>query len=181
MSIQHISKIDAATRQLDLAIRLYFQDGDVIGVHTLCGAAHGILTDLRAQSAASGRAAPSVTQTAAQRSQRKYVVKMVHDAVGFLKHANRDPKRMLRFNPRWTDFLLYDAIRIYVRLTGKITHSNIIFLLWVTSKYPTVLLFDDIVGERVAELRRLFPRLGSAGTQKRTFLTAMENRLTPRL
>jgi hypothetical protein len=47
-SPQHeaVSKLDAATRQLHLAIRLFFFDDDPIGVHTLAGAAHGILCGL---------------------------------------------------------------------------------------------------------------------------------------
>jgi hypothetical protein len=172
MSAKSISKINAASRQLDLAIRLHFQDADVIGVHTLGGAAHGILRDLLAQSA--GSSGVSVPHSNAHRSQHKYVVKMVRDAIGFLKHADRDPKRMLRFNSRWTDFLLYDAIEMHIRLTREVTHSNAIFLIWVTSKYPTVILFDEILGEGIAELRRLFPRLGRAGTQKRPFLTVLD-------
>ena len=46
MEFQTVSKLDAATRQLHMAIRLYFQDADPLGVHTLAGAAHGILEDL---------------------------------------------------------------------------------------------------------------------------------------
>jgi hypothetical protein len=171
MSVQSISKSEAATRQLHLAILLHFQDADVIGVHTLAGAAHGLLRDLLARSGDAPNA--SVRHAKAHRPQHKYVARMVHEAISFLKHADRDPQSMLRFSPGWTDFLIYDAIVMHIRLTHEITHPNAIFLLWVTSRYPTVLLFDDILGEGIAKLRRLFPHLGSSGTQKRTFLTAL--------
>jgi hypothetical protein len=41
-----ISKLDAARRQLDTAIRLYFMEGDPVSVHTLAAAAFEILKDL---------------------------------------------------------------------------------------------------------------------------------------
>lgn len=189
MLTQAISKPEAATRQLELAIRLYFQDADLVGVHTLAGAAQGILGDLLAQSGAS-HAIPA-PQHSSHRSQHRYVVKMVREAIGFLKHADHEPHRILRFNPNWTDFLLYDAIAKHIRLTRTLPHSHTIFLLWVTSKYPTVLLFENLLGEgaaRLNELRLLFPRLGGVGAQKGTFLAALaappnkafSGRLTPR-
>jgi hypothetical protein len=175
MLTQAISKSEAATRQLELAIRLYFQDVDLIGIHTLAGAAQGILRDLLAPSGASRTITPR--QSSSHRSQRNYVVKMVREAIGFLKHADHEPHRILRFNPNWTDFLLYDAIAKHIRLTRTLPHSHIIFLLWVTSKYPTVLLFENLLGEgatQLNELRLLFPRLGGVGGQKCTFLAALE-------
>jgi hypothetical protein len=38
-----ITKLDAARRQLETAITLWFHDADPISVHTLVMAAHGIL------------------------------------------------------------------------------------------------------------------------------------------
>jgi hypothetical protein len=34
-----ISKLDAAERQIDTAIRLYFEDGDLVSIHKLSAAA----------------------------------------------------------------------------------------------------------------------------------------------
>jgi hypothetical protein len=41
-----ITKIDAANRQLDLAIRLFFDEADSVVVHTLTGAASCIYSSL---------------------------------------------------------------------------------------------------------------------------------------
>ena len=41
-----LNKIDAARRQLKVAIRLLFDDEDPVAVHTLVGAASVIITDL---------------------------------------------------------------------------------------------------------------------------------------
>jgi hypothetical protein len=43
---QIISKVEAADRQLRVAIRLFFERKDLLAVHTLAAAAQGILTDL---------------------------------------------------------------------------------------------------------------------------------------
>jgi hypothetical protein len=49
----HISKLDAAKRQLEVAIRLYFAWGDPVAIHTLAAAAINLLkqqlTALRTQ------------------------------------------------------------------------------------------------------------------------------------
>jgi len=42
-----IIKLEAVRRQLDAAIRLYFAEDDPIAVHTLVGAPHILITDLR--------------------------------------------------------------------------------------------------------------------------------------
>ena len=47
-----ISKLEAAQRQLDCAIRLYFAEDDLLAVHTLSRAAFRILFDLYPQKSA---------------------------------------------------------------------------------------------------------------------------------
>jgi hypothetical protein len=45
-SVRQVGKIDAANRQLDFAIDLFFSEGDPVCVHTLAGAASILLSDL---------------------------------------------------------------------------------------------------------------------------------------
>jgi hypothetical protein len=40
-----VTKLEAAQRQLDTAIELWFRDGDAVSIHTLVGAAYQILYD----------------------------------------------------------------------------------------------------------------------------------------
>ena len=42
-----ISKLDAACRQLDCAIELWFADGDPVSIHTLACASHQIIHDIK--------------------------------------------------------------------------------------------------------------------------------------
>jgi hypothetical protein len=173
MTIQSVTKLDAATRQLRLAIHLYFQDAEPLGVHTVAGAAHGLLRDLlgRRGGPSSGHARAGEVQA----DQVAFVTKMIDDAKNFLKHADRDPESVLSFNPNWTDFLLYDAIAMHIRVALELTHENIIFLLWVTSKYPNVLILRKYAADGIDELRRVFPDLGAVDAQKRAFLAALNN------
>jgi hypothetical protein len=168
MTIQSVSKLDAATRQLDMAILLYFQDADPLSVHTLAGAAHGILEDLVRKQNLQSKGAGVLSD------QRAFVVGMIKDAKNFLKHADRDPDVVLTFNPDWTDFLMFEAIHMRLSL-DTIKYANIVFLIWLSAKYPSVLLLDNtFFGASAAEFRRIFPKLGGGiGEKKRTFLAAL--------
>jgi hypothetical protein len=167
MAIQTVSKIEAATRQLNLAIVLYFQDVDALGVHTLAGAVHGLLEGLLSREERRG--------ARLWRDQRPHVKGMVDDSTNFLKHGARDATGVLKFNTDWTDFVLYDAIAVHMRLAKVLPDSSIFLLIWITAKYPSVSALDMLPADRVAELRRLFPLLGVANAQKPTFLTALNS------
>jgi hypothetical protein len=82
---------------------------------------------------------------------------------------------VLSFNTNWTDFLLYDAIAMHVELACDLTRENIFFLLWISAKYPEVLLLEKFAADGIDELRRVFPKLGAVDAQKRTFLAALNN------
>jgi hypothetical protein len=49
MGLLTISKLDAAKRQLETVIRLYFSNGDPVAIHTLTGAAHTVVRDIGAK------------------------------------------------------------------------------------------------------------------------------------
>jgi hypothetical protein len=171
MTTESLSKLDAATRQLHLAIDLYFREVDPLGVHTLVGAAHGLLTHLIVHKR---RRKDAVAQTSHIQPDRiRFVSRMVTEAKNLLKLADLDQENILQFDSNWTDFLLLEAIALHIELTGDVSRPNSFFLLWVSAKYPDVLSLDDIVGKGISELRRIFPELVSPKAQKRTFLHAM--------
>jgi hypothetical protein len=178
MATQKVFKLEAATRQLTIAIALYFQDADPLGVHTLAGAAHGILYHLVVRNGGESSVRPR------DKSGQSLVAKMVIKGINFLKHADRDPDDVLVFNPDWTDFLVFDAIRMSLELAGPkaLLKENGIFLLWLSVKYPNVPLFDrfaDTIGAgyELAELKRIFPALGGIDAKKRTFLSALNSQI----
>jgi hypothetical protein len=170
MPHQQLSKVEAATQQLRTAISLYFQDADSISVLTLAAAAHDVLRDILIH-----RDGPQsvlyVPEAKSPPEGLSLITKMVKEAQNFFKHANRDAKGVLTFNPDWTDFLLYEAIWMYIKVAGKVNREHAIFLMWITSKYPTVVILDEITEGRIAELRKVFPAL--SGSRKRPFLAAL--------
>ncbi len=45
----HVSKLAAAQRQLDAAIRMYFGEEDELAIHTVVSAAYSIISDLKSK------------------------------------------------------------------------------------------------------------------------------------
>jgi hypothetical protein len=174
ITVQSLSKLDAATRQLHLAIDLFFQDADPIGIHTLAGAAHGLLQDLLARR--DGNRGGLAQTVHVQPDHRQFVATMITEARNFLKHADRDPNGVLQFNSDWTDFLIFEAIRMHIELAGIVSSQSSFFLIWLSAKYPSVLLLDTLLGDSISELRRIFPALGSPSAQRQPFRAAMLQR-----
>jgi hypothetical protein len=70
-----VDKWDAARRQLETAITLFFNDGNVVSQHTLVMAAHGILYDL-AQKRKTGGSIKDSSRVPAHR--RNAFIKALH-------------------------------------------------------------------------------------------------------
>jgi hypothetical protein len=168
-----LSKIDAATRELHLAIELHFRDADPIGVHALAGSAHTVLRDLLKHR--DGPRNSGTPDKDVQPGSQHFVAEMAAKAKNFLKHADRDPEEILEFDPNWTDFLIFEAIVMHLELTLSFSDPNAFFLMWLAAKYPNVLLLDRF-GDDFLKLKRIFPTLGTPANQKRTFLAAMNSR-----
>jgi hypothetical protein len=77
-----LSKIEAARRQLDCAIRLYFDNDDLLAVHALSRAAFRVLYDLQP---ADDEHKELITQTIRYLGWSNF-----NELTNFLKHADRD-------------------------------------------------------------------------------------------
>ena len=85
-----VTKIEAARRQLEVAVLLYFNDRDALAIHTLATAAEGVLETLVARA---GKTTPLQDSLAAQipPELQKTVTQAMRGPQNFLKHADRDP------------------------------------------------------------------------------------------
>jgi hypothetical protein len=113
-----ISKLDAARRQLETAIILYFHEGDPISIHTLAGAAYEVLRGLN--KARGGP--PMIKDWVADYIKPEFVNEIrtaLNASQNFLKHADRDADAVLEYEPGQADFLLLDACWAYRRLAGE--------------------------------------------------------------
>lgn len=101
-----VSKIEAASRQLNAAIRLFFSCGDDIAVHTLAAAAANVFADI-----IENRTGASWRTRARDDSglSMKEVVRVLHEEWNFFKHADRDPDAVLQFNEEFAADLMFMA------------------------------------------------------------------------
>jgi hypothetical protein len=112
-----ITKLDAALRQLQTAVRLYFSDADPVSIHTLTAAAHRILADLAKARGGTPMAADAFVQKV-RADQREEAKRRLSAAANFFKHADRDSEDVHTFSPSQTEFMLVDACYKYGELTG---------------------------------------------------------------
>lgn len=176
--IEHIvvSKLDAAQRQLRVAIRMLFSEDDPVATHTLVGAASSLFSDLVEVVAPEQswdhkvREATSLTQSGYFQIMRRYQ--------NFLKHARGDHTTVLELNPEETESLAFWAVMNASELAPLSTESQVYQLWYIAARSPfadptksplreALQLFGDLrplprrerlkAGERVleAELRRL--------------------------
>ena len=125
-----IAKLDAARRQLETAIRLYFAEGDPVSIHTLTAAAHQILADLSKREGGS----PTITDTLLSfvgSKKRAEARRHIARAENFFKHADRDSRGVLTFDPGLTELLLLQACTRYRELSGELVPVLAVYQGWM--------------------------------------------------
>lgn len=133
-----IDKLDVACRQLESAITMFFNDGDVVSQHTLISAAHGVVYDLAQQRGLGGSIKDS---TLVSSENRTSFIHAIHLPQNFFKHAKIDVGTKLAFRYRVSLFYLFDALRLYVLLAGTATEAMRVFLVWFQLRYPDLFCY----------------------------------------
>jgi hypothetical protein len=134
-----IDKIDAARRQLESAVKMFFYEWDVVSQHTLISAANGILYDLAKQQGIQGSIKDSPLIWS---EERKEFIKAINLPQNFFKHADQDGGKKLVFRYRLSPFYLFAAVRLLVLLGGSVTYTVKVFLMWFQLRYPELLCFQ---------------------------------------
>jgi hypothetical protein len=134
----NISKLDAARRQSESAIRLFSFHGDPVAIHTLAGAARTLLRELaRAEGHEAGLDA--VVQETIRPEKVEEVNGLFVQAQNFFKHADRDHDQLFDFNPTTTEFLLWDICLLYETLTSHRLPILTVFRTWFYLAHPHLL------------------------------------------
>jgi hypothetical protein len=126
-----ITKLDAAKRQLETAIRLYFRDEDPVSIHTLSGAAYNIIRDVSKK-----RGGPPMfikddyIETYIKTEYHQQVRKKLNEPENFFKHADQDPVGKIEFNPDASELMIWDAVSGYFGITGEWTPLFQVFNGW---------------------------------------------------
>jgi hypothetical protein len=141
--IQRFSKMEAARRQLNTAIWLWFKDGDMASVHTLTGAAFGILHDLY-QHRHKSRPIP-FDEKYMPKGYEKVIRNMLKEDETFFKHARKDPNAIHELPTEWTGIYLITTVRVYSDLMGESESLHPLMSLltvWFRMTRPDI-FFDD--------------------------------------
>lgn len=135
-----LSKTDAAKRQLETAVRLWFFSQDPVSVHTLAAAAHQILHDIgKAQGIETILRGASGVRPEYKKEYRR----IVSSYENFFKHADKDASALLDFNPETTEIFLFDAVLTYETLTKEISPVLSALKTWMFIKRPNLINEKD--------------------------------------
>ena len=140
--IETVTKLEAAERQLRVAIRMFFERKDMLAVHTLASASLQILDDLAVKRGISKRMYGEMYKLPPE--ERKMMVTSFREAQGFLKHADKDPpEKVLKFRPEMTKFFLFEAARLAYEMLGRMAPECGALITWFTVACPYVFEIDD--------------------------------------
>jgi phage terminase large subunit-like protein len=138
-----LNKMAAARRQLNTAVWLWFREGDPASIHTMTGAAFGVLSDLYFHRY---KVRPVPLDTGNFPAEFKGFEKGLRDMMAatqtFLKHAQWDPDGIHTFSVLWSEHYLFNAISAYAKLKGtpEQPHCNeplmTLFILRIQSLSP---------------------------------------------
>ena len=124
-----VTKLDAARRQLEMAIRLLFEQADSVSTHTLAHASFGILKDVAEYRNA--RDVLNIAKELAFEEKKDSFWKGFNRTGNFFKHGNKDPEEVLSGTPEEeNEALISLAVTIYLELNGQNTPAIEAFFLW---------------------------------------------------
>jgi len=130
----HVSKLEAAQRQLNLAIRLLFANADAVAVHTLVGAASIVLTDL-VERLAPEKSWDKQAQEANELTASQYF-QIMRKAQNFFKHAREDHDTTIEFDPNDTESLAFWAVMNASELAPMSIEAQVFQLWYIASHSP---------------------------------------------
>lgn len=140
-----VTKLEAASKQLDMAIRLFFACADAISVHTLAVAAANVFADV-AEHRNAGVSWRTRTRDDSGLSTGE-LKRIFHEEWNFFKHADRDPESTLAFNDLISEDFIFMAVLDCGDLQGT-TCPMQAFQIWYIAAHaerfpPTEQIFAD--------------------------------------
>ena len=130
-----ITKMQAAQRQIDVAIWMLFRNDDPLAIHTVAMAGFRILRDL-----AKKRGLERIIDSIIRPGKETEFWRSFHSFSNFCKHADRDPNDILSgFQEDANESLLLIAATYYERLGCQMTKEMMVLAVWYISLHPNVL------------------------------------------
>lgn len=141
-----VSKQEAAKRQINTAIKCFFNDEDILSIHTLACAGLGIIEDLARKKHQPTSFSAIIDLVIPER--RREIENLFKKPQNFLKHADRDPDDILEYNPDLIDVYILLSCLSYQELTHEFSPEMKIYMLWFSFVYPNIISYDKIPGWR---------------------------------
>jgi hypothetical protein len=132
-----ISKLEGARRNLAAAVRLFFEGGDAIAVHTLAAAAQGVIRDV-AKARGLNNTSILHDHPAIPREARKEWFSLLNAPRNFFKHADKDPDGTLEFDEKKNETLLLDACVTLTEISSEALSEANVYLGWFTTANPAL-------------------------------------------
>lgn len=131
-----ISKLDAARRQIFTAIRLYFNYGDIVSMHTLAAAAFKITQNICDAGPDLSDSVSDWIDQLVKPEAKKMFWRKLHETANFFKHAENDPNAVHEFYPEQTENILFFAVYQYRQLTSEWSPEIRLFSTWYIMHHP---------------------------------------------
>jgi len=159
MTDKLITNLEAATRQLDTAISLWFTNSDTISIHTLACSAYQTIHDMNKKK---GHKDPLYDSHVVNDEYRREMVNLLEKNYDLFKHAEKDLDGLIEFDETSAEvFILFSILGL--ELLG-IKHSDIrdAFIIWDAITNPERLtekgkkkFIDNIPPERIEKALNL--------------------------
>ncbi len=152
-----LTKLEAARRQLNTAIELWFTGGDPVSIHVLAYGAHEIIHRVFRKRGLSDLMFDSAM---IKEEHRGGFGKMLKEDANFFKHANREDEHEQRtFNPLANDLFLLMSVVGLERMKLAPSDKEAAFKFWhflhKPSWFPEELVENNIPFDRLEQMRNL--------------------------
>ena len=142
MSEIRANKIDAARRQIDVAIRMLFSNGDPVAIHTIAAAGFKILRDI-ADKNKKGKIQQYVRDIV-----KPGTWKIINKPANFFKHADHDTDEILEnIQEEVNDFMILLACFYYQDLGYRLTPEMGVLMTWMGALHPNRLFQNTSLEE----------------------------------
>jgi hypothetical protein len=125
--VLRLTKIDAARRQLETALQLWFSGAEPVSIYTLAYAAHELIFELYRKA---GLKDLLFDTTFSTEEYRAIFVVSLKRAANFFKHANKDLDEVLEFTSDRSDPILIMSVVAIHRLGLELTDLERAFIGW---------------------------------------------------
>lgn len=154
-----LDKLAVARRQIDTAIWLWFNGGDVVSIVTLSGAALGVMDRLFQEHEKGMRPFPLDEKDPPKGMTPGDARNMIKAAESFAKHARGDHDKSFEYRFSETTAYLYCAVVAYFNFTRKHEPSTLHGLFWKRYGLMNPTVFEagaiKLSPQEIAEVERL--------------------------